>query len=405
MATDKEFREAFFRKHPDFYRDDKVNINDITRDERRDPQFRRLFGDGLLVPLGDDEGPPAAEMSFSERLSKIGSHPIANEKARIDPKEQAFLDSQRNQLQSLINDIRSGTYQVQTTSPEQRQRLLDRASSTFGTQLNQSLEQTLADASRRGGKVQGAGFGGLYEQAAAEARAKYYEDPLTSFTRDLDIQTEADLVARKRQLQDIATDLGTRLLGSGESMAQFTGNLDLGNLNSRRQFIDAMMGKNMQEEQFYNNLEEQIRQFDTTSALQADQFQYQQEQDAKAAEQAKKSGLVSGLGSLLGIAALAPMTGGGSLLGNGLGSLFPSLAGAGAATTAANTIGGIGSLAGAANSFSKILPSFASNNSIGNFSGGGSVDPFTGTVSFGAPGGNSYNSYGGYGSYGRGGMR
>lgn len=379
MPSDIEFREKFFEKHPDFYRNDRVNADtDLSRSERRDPQFRRLLAQGQLLPVSDGEGRIARPRSIRSRVSDIASLPLAQREAQIPDSERRFIDKQRSDLQGLIDSIRGGTFQAQTTSEDQRTRLINKAEQTFGRQLQQGLEDQLGFLNARGLLPSTTtGFSSLAADSLARERARLFEDPLTSFIRDLDIQTEADRVARNRQLQDIATDLQTRLLGSGEQLGQFLGNLDLSNINSQRSFVSNLVGQDIAQDNAFRALEEQIRQFNINDALRQNQFHASLEEAERARRDAKSGGLLGALGGLAGtILPLTPSSIGGTLLGKiggGLSSLF-----GGAGKAASNAVSLAPSNFNFASSFGGFTPSnFGFGPDMGSF-GQISTNPFTG---------------------------
>lgn len=190
---------------------------------------------------GGEEGGGMDSFSlYLDKLNAIANSPLATKDASFD---QTYIDAERAKIRDYIDGIRTGRIQPEVTSPEMRQNLINKAEGTFGRQLALSNESALAELNKRGMLPStSTGFSGPATDVLMANRAKYYEDPLTSFTRDLDIQTEGDRVKRLQALNDTATSLEERLLQSGETVEQFKSNLALQNLASKRGFVGGLFG-------------------------------------------------------------------------------------------------------------------------------------------------------------------
>jgi len=66
-VSDIQFRESFFQQFPNFFSGGRANLESIG-DVRKDPQFRRLFGSGQLLPVQKGPDPQASALALQEKL-------------------------------------------------------------------------------------------------------------------------------------------------------------------------------------------------------------------------------------------------------------------------------------------------------------------------------------------------
>jgi len=269
---------------------------------------------------------------FFDKLGAIGQHPLSRASAQVPQSELDFVDARRGDLLSFAQGIRSGDIQAEVSSPEQRQRLLDRASGTFGRQLEQSQAGLFENLNRRGLLPStSTGFSGPATDVLSEARARIFEDPLTGFTRDLDINNELQRLSRQQNLNDQATGIFGQLLQSGQQQGQFLGNLGLQNLAGQRGFQSGLLGQLLQNEQFGMSLTQQAAlqaqaeaaaqvQFDAQQAFTAEQNALNRQNrldlantSNQGSDNSSTAGLLGAVGSTLG--SFLPIPGGGAIGG------------------------------------------------------------------------------------------
>lgn len=253
--SNEQFRTTFFQENPNFFSGGSADINSLSRADRRNPQFRSLLGSGQLVPTG---GVTSVEDDFLARLSAIGGGGLLGAKAEV-PQEfiDAFnnfntqLNQTRTELGNFARGVREGDILPFTTSEAQRTRLIDRAEGDLTRILDQSTEAQFGELSRRGLLPSSqTGFSGPAADVLSRVRAQTFEDPLTSFISDLDIQTEADFVGNRNRLRELGVNVDQFLAGNALDAANTSGQfglgigqLDLGNLQSQRGFANNLLGQ------------------------------------------------------------------------------------------------------------------------------------------------------------------
>lgn len=288
--SNEEFRRRFFKENPNFFSGGSADVDSLSRADRRNPQFRDLLASGQLLPAGNA---PSVEDSFLSRLNAIGAGGLLKKQANV-PQEfidsfnqfQSSLQESRGQLSNFARDAVSGGLSPFTTSKAQRGRLIDRAESEFGRILDNSLQGSLGFLSQRGLLPETTtGFSGPAAGVLADIRAKTFEDPLTSFVRDLDINTEADLVANRNRLRELGVNVEQFLAGNANQAAQTAGNfglglgnLELNNINSQRGFANNLLSQiqGLQNFQFQQDAFERDQRLLSDSIFQAEDAARQQ---------------------------------------------------------------------------------------------------------------------------------
>jgi len=309
-----------------------------------DPDTGRIWGglwnDRKNILMNSDEyrnrfnmEAPSTEDALGElakRIDYIQGLDIYKREAEIPPGEYQQLKNLQQKIIDLSNLMIGGKLPVLTTSPEQRERLINQADSTFGLTLNRSLDDSMKYLSQRGLFPEGqTGFSGPAAEVLATQRAKYYENPLTSFIRDFDIQEEANRISRQRQMQDTGLSMLGSALNSQQGLSEYLGNLDLQNLAGKRNFLMGGVGAAQNESQIMNNLSEMLfrRQLDLDRFISDESYRQQSLDLAKKIANDQSSGfdwtkLLGTLGGA-GIGFLTAGTGMGTLAGAGIGgSLF-----------------------------------------------------------------------------------
>jgi hypothetical protein len=204
--------------------------------------------------------------NFKKRYEAVGNMEI------IPKAEMDFINSQRDQLQSFVTGVRNGSIAPEVTDPAQRERLIEGAKQTYSRELAASEKANYESLSRRGvlPSVQ-TGVSGPAESVISKTRAEVYEDPLTSFIRNLDINNEQLRVQRQMELNDQALNVNQGLLAQGTDLGKFLAGAKMDMVNNisgthmglsniaANQLANAM---NNQLEK--DRLEQQQNQFDTT---------------------------------------------------------------------------------------------------------------------------------------------
>ena len=316
--SDEEYRRRFFNQFPDPYGVNGAMTGGVPPPSsvRRDPQFLRLYHGGQLLPVEDAPtteefgggeaaagGHDTARNSLLQSIESISNLPIAQERPDL-PDElrdralqtQGLSDEMIQQVRANINNLRTGD--VYQTSDAQRQRLIDRAGAGFGQNLQKQIDDSMGLMNQMG-ILPGKRVGGssAFEDRISDMSLRYYGDPLNDFTTDLDIQIEADRVARQRQNRDNATQLE-------RDLNQFAGNRDefakrynldylntsLNDINSRRNFLGNTLGTFSGAGQAAGNLGLGYEQLGFQEGQWADQLGLTQQQMAMNQQQADAAG-------------------------------------------------------------------------------------------------------------------
>jgi len=387
MATaDETFRKKFFEKHPNFFRDDKVNLDDLTRSERRNATFRRLLGAGQLLPVGGGEeskgehGAPGVHgSSASTGISRAIEQQAARAQERGDEAFGAFKERE-GQIGQRVSDIRGGRITPESEgtvlSEEGIQALLAGRKGELEALDRQNQEALFGRLSQRG-LLPGAGQAGFSGPAAAqvfEERQRLFADPFTQFGNTIRAQVEGTRAERNAQLQQEATALQQFRTASFADFGKFFPQLELGanQLASGRDIAGRQIAN--QRDLALRGLAQNEAQFNQNLLFQEAQAGQAQRNAELARRESQRGGLLGGIGGLLG-GVLGGGTGAGSILG-GLGNLFgsgrKSLSNIGNITP--GSFGGFGSRSNLTGAFGD--PNFGNLNIPSGPSFGGS--PFTG---------------------------
>jgi hypothetical protein len=224
---------------------------------------------------------------YLSRIEQIAASPLASKEATYD---NTALEAERSKVRTYIDDIRSGKIQPEITAPSLRANLIDQAKQTYSRELGASEEALMQQLNQRGLMPSSStGYSGLATQNLAENRAKVYEDPLTSFIRDFDIQQEMERVSRQQQLNDIATQLQTGMITSAQAEAEIKAQLAMNNINSQRQYTSGVFGNILQNEAQMADMAMREKLGMGQLSLQEKEFYLKQDQYREALEAADKS--------------------------------------------------------------------------------------------------------------------
>ena len=349
---DEEFRRRFFEKYPDFFepfgaddptvpraRADFPQIDALERVDRRNPTFRRLLAAGQLLPVEGDRGGPEAPslegglQDFGRRIEFISGLDSVQE--RFFPQAQELfgetiggIRDQIGTLKTLRDDLISGKFEAFTTSPEQRQRLIDQITGDAERLFGRSFENILSQSSQRGTlPFSEQAFSGPFGRQLAESRTRNFEDPILRFTRQFDIQEEQSRVGRQRDLRSAGINLSSLVNTSEQQLAGILGQTGIADMTGSRNQLNSLLaalqgGEQQAFAQFADqrNFDFTVDKFEREQSILAEALQAQADR-FKSSQSNTFGNFISGGGGPLLMLGLAALTGGASaaLIPGGMG--------------------------------------------------------------------------------------
>lgn len=232
---------------------------------------------------------------FEKRLDFISNLPIFDDQGvKIPPEQLANLRKMNEEIRTLSQDLIAGKIPAFQADPSLRTNLIDQARGTFGRELERSQEASFEDLSRRGLFPTGqTGFSGPAAEVLAKQRAQTFEDPLTSFIRQFDIQQEQTRIDQLVNNRNTGIGFADVPFRNEFGLAEFQANLGLQNETNKNNLLNNLLGQELSGEQLDQNafqsdrnLQLQLERFDFERQLARKEFEFQEE----ALRIARKSG-------------------------------------------------------------------------------------------------------------------